>query len=192
MRKAMKRLMAAATVGLAFCALAAPAKKVKVDKSRILIAYYSWSGNTRAAAESIARLTGGTLFEIRPAKPYPKEYRACANQARKEIRDKVYPELETRPDLSGFDVIFVGSPNWWGTMAPPVAAFLADGALRGRTVVPFFTHGGGGMMNCEKDAQRLLKNSRVLKARTLHGDMAKTSEKDLARWIGSLLEITGR
>ena len=191
MKKTMKGLMTAA-VGVAFCALAAPAGKVKVDKSRILIAYYSWSGNTRAAAENIARLTGGTLFEIRPIKPYPKEYRACANQAKKEIRDKVRPEIEPRPDLLKFDVIFVGSPNWWGTMAPPVATFLADDALRGRTVIPFFTHGGGGMMNCEKDAKKMLRNSRVLKARTLHGNTARTSEKELARWLGSLLEITGR
>lgn len=192
MKKTLKRLMTATAVVLALCATAAPVKKVKVDKSRILIAYYSWSGNTRAVAENIARLTGGTLFEIHPVKPYPKEYRACASQAKKEIRDKVCPELETRPDLLKFDVIFVGSPNWWGTMAPPVAAFLADDALRGRTVIPFFTHGGGGMMNCEKDAQKMLKNSRVLKARTLHGNMAGTSEKELARWIGGLLEITGR
>ena len=115
--------------------------KVSAEPSRVLIAYYSWGGNTKYAAAQIQRATGGTLFEIKPVKPYPSEYRECTVQARKEIQEGVRPELVAKvEDMGKYDVIFIGSPNWWSTIAPPVASFLASydgwrrrhGALCGR------------------------------------------------------------
>ena len=102
--------------------------KVSAEPSRVLIAYYSWGGNTKYAAAQIQRATGGTLFEIKPVKPYPSEYRECTVQARKEIQEGVRPELAAKvEDMGKYDVIFIGSPNWWSTIAPPVASFRQDG-----------------------------------------------------------------
>ena len=116
--------------------------KVSAEPSRVLIAYYSWGGNTKYAAAQIQRATGGTLFEIKPVKPYPSEYRECTVQARKEIQEGVRPELAAKvEDMGKYDVIFIGSPNWWSTIAPPVASFLASYDLYGKTVrMEFYKH----------------------------------------------------
>ena len=109
--------------------------------TKVLMAYFSHSGNTRAMARQIAEATGGDLFEIVPAAAYPAEYGAVVDQAKKEIGGGVRPALKGRlPDVGAYDVIFVGSPCWWSTVAPPVATFLADCDWAGKTVVPFMTH----------------------------------------------------
>ena len=81
--------------------------------TKVLVAYFSHSGNTRAMARQIAEATGGDLFEIVPAAAYPAEYGAVVDQAKKEIGGGVRPALKGRlPDVGAYDVIFVGSPCW--------------------------------------------------------------------------------
>ena len=113
---------------------------------KVLVAYFSHSGNTREVARQISEATGGDLFEIVPATPYPTEYRAVVDQGKKEIEAGVRPALKNPVgDLSQYDVIFVGSPCWWATIAPPVATFLTSYDFAGKTVVPFMTHEGSRM-----------------------------------------------
>ena len=138
--------------------------KVSVEPAKVLVAYYSWGGNTKYAAAQIQKATGGTLFEIKPVKPYPSGYRECTVQAKKEIQEGVRPELAARvEDMGKYDVIFIGSPNWWSTIAPPVASFLASHDLSGKTVIPFVTHGGGGMARCGDEVRKLCPKSTVFK-----------------------------
>lgn len=135
------------------------------DKSKTLIAYYSWSGNTRKAAEAIQAAAGGDLFEIQTAQPYPEAYRALTEQAKKEIAEGYRPALKSRvPDMSQYDVIFIGSPNWWGTIAPAVSTFLSEYDLSGKTVVPFVTHGGGGVQRTVSDLTAQCTGCSVAKA----------------------------
>lgn len=83
--------------------------KVSVEPAKVLVAYYSWGGNTKYAAAQIQKATGGTLFEIKPVKPYPSGYRECTVQAKKEIQEGVRPELAARvEDMGKYDVIFIG------------------------------------------------------------------------------------
>ena len=187
-----KMMMLAAVLGVSFGCFAQESKPERkaVEPGKILIAYYSWSGNTKYAAETIRKITGGTLFEIKPAVPYPTEYRACVDQARKEIRAKFKPELSTKvDDIGKYDVIFVGSPNWIGTMAPPVAAFLTSYDLKDKTVVPFFTHGSGGMQNCEKDVRELCGKSNVLKAAAFQGSSIRQSDARIEQWVRSVIAL---
>ncbi len=140
------------------------------DKSKTLIVYYSWSGNTRKAAEAIQAAVGGDLFEIQTAQPYPEAYRALTEQAKKEIADGYRPALKnSAPDMSKYDVIFVGSPNWWGTIAPAVSTFLSEYDLSGKTVVPFVTHGGGGVQRTVADLTAQCKGCSVAKAFVTYG-----------------------
>lgn len=153
---------------------------------KILVVYYSWSGNTRALAEKIRIGTNAKIFEVLPSKPYPKEYRKCVDQAKEEIAKKFRPELKSVPeDLASYDTIFVGSPNWWGTYAPPIATLLDNPAFAGKTIVPFFTHGGGGMQNCESDMKKQCAKSTFLKAFTLSGSAADSSstQKRVDSWL---------
>ncbi len=136
----------------------------------ILVVYYSWSGNTRKIAETIGKQTGGSLFELIPVNPYPENYSACTTQARKEIRAGVIPELTAIPDIpESCDTVFIGSPNWWSTMAPPVSAFLSTVDLSGKNIVPFFSHGGGGAGHYVKDIEKSCPDSTVLEPLILTG-----------------------
>ena len=108
------------------------------NDKKVLVVYFSHSGNTRAVAERIAAATGADLFEIVPQKPYPAEYRAVVDQARREIAADYRPALKTDlPDAGRYDVIYIGSPCWWSTVAPPVATFLAAHDFTGKTLIPF-------------------------------------------------------
>ena len=104
--------------------LSIPAQKKGIDE-KILVVYFSHSGNTRTVAEQITRSTGADLFEIQPQEAYPTDYHSVVDQAKKEINTNHRPALKNDvQDFDKYDIIFVGSPNWWSTIAPPVATFL--------------------------------------------------------------------
>ena len=135
----------------------------KMDKNaKILVAYYSWSGNTKEVAEAIHEKVGGDLFEIQTVQSYPAEYRETTAQAKREINEGFRPELKGKvADMAQYDVVFIGSPNWWGTIAPAVSSFLESYDLNGKTVVPFVTHGGGGEQNTIRDLTAQCKGCTV-------------------------------
>lgn len=164
--------------------------KVSAEPSKVLIAYYSWGGNTRYAAEQIRKATGGTLFEIKPVKAYPAEYRECTVQAKREIREGFKPELAAGVEDTGkYDVIFIGSPNWWSSLAPPVVSFLSSHDFSGKTVIPFVTHGGGGMARCEEEVRKLCPKSTVLKGRAFSGAGIRTARGSIVKWVNDTLNV---
>lgn len=137
-------------------------KITDTENKKILIAYYSYSGNTKEVAEAIHEKIGGDLFEIKTEGSYPEEYRPMIVQAKKEIEDGYRPKLTTSVEnISQYDIVFIGSPNWWGTITPQVSSFLDSYDLNGKTVVPFITHGGGGVQNTIKDMTAQCKGCQV-------------------------------
>lgn len=84
--------------------------------------------------KAIRSKTGGDIFRIETVQSYPEEYRATTAQAKREINEGFRPELKGKIDnIAQYDIIFIGSPNWWGTIAPTVSSFLADYDLKGKT-----------------------------------------------------------
>ncbi|HHW02150.1 MAG TPA: flavodoxin [Thermoanaerobacterales bacterium] len=153
-------------------------------KKEILIVYYSHSGNTQKVAKLIQQETGGVLCEIQPEIAYPASYNAVVEQAKKEIQAGYRPEIKnTVPDLEPYDTIFVGSPNWWSTVAPPIATFLSKNNLSGKTIIPFCTHGGGGLGHIQQDINRLCPQSRVLDCFALYGDGGTGAKSKIAAWL---------
>ncbi|MBP2655473.1 MAG: Flavodoxin [Firmicutes bacterium] len=143
----------------------------------ILIVYYSHSANTGKLAKLIEQETGGTLCELLPEKVYPGDYNTVVEQAKKEIQGGFRPVLKTQvKDLAAYDTVFVGTPNWWSTIAPPVATFLENYDLSGKTVVPFCTHGGGGSVHIEATVKKLCPDSTVLAAFSVYGGTVKSSQ----------------
>lgn len=137
-------------------------KTMDMQNAKILIAYYSYSGNTKQVAEAIRQEIGGDLFEIKTEGRYPREYQAMVNQAKREINDGYRPKLTTAvSDMAQYDVVFIGSPNWWGTITPQVSSFLESYDLSGKTIVPFITHGGGGQQNTIADLTAQCKGCKV-------------------------------
>lgn len=135
---------------------------MKTETPKILVAYYSYSGNTQEVAEAIHKLVGGDLFAIKTEGSYPEEYRPMTTQAKKEIDDGYRPKLTTSvTDIAQYDVIFLGSPNWWGTITPQVSSFLKTYNLSGKKVIPFITHGGGGVQHTVADMTAQCKGCEV-------------------------------
>lgn len=150
----------------------ATASKAKVDSTaafaplqgkKILIAYFSYSNNTRLTAEMLQTKVGGDLFAIEPAEPYTTDYRALSAQAQEDVRNGYRPALKNKvTNIADYDVIFLGSPVWWYTIAPPVATFLSEHDLTNKTVVPFSTHAGYGAGRSFSDVAKAAPAARVL------------------------------
>ena len=110
----------------------------------VLIAYFSWGGNTRGIAEEIQAQTGADLFEIQLVEPYSTDYNTVLEQAQQDQNAQARPELSTHvEDMEQYDTILLGYPNWWASIPMPVASFLEEYDFTGKTIVPFCSHGGG-------------------------------------------------
>ncbi len=116
------------------------------DGSKILVAYFSWGGNTRTVATRIAQLTDGTLYEIQPATPYTTNYNELAyTVARNELDTDARPALEeTDADFSQYDYVFLGCPVWWQTAPMIMSTFCENYSFEGKTVIPFCTYASTG------------------------------------------------
>lgn len=151
---------------------------------KVLVVYYSRSGNTRNMANQIHGLVGGDIVELQTVNPYPTEYRATTEQARRELDSGYKPPLTTKiANLASYDVVFVGSPSWWGTFAAPVKTFLADSDLSGKTLIPFITHEGSGLGRAPADMAKLCPTSTVLEGLAVRGGSVKTAREDVEYWL---------
>ena len=127
-----------------------PAAEPTEEAAKTLVVYFSATGNTKAVAEEIVRLTGADLYEIVPAVPYTAEdlnYNNNACRANQEMNDvSARPAIGSEAiDISTYDTVFVGYPIWWGTAPRIINTFLDTYDLSGKTVLPFCTSGSSGI-----------------------------------------------
>lgn len=155
-------------------------------KNEILIAYYSWHGNTRKIAELIQQATGGILFEIEPSQPYTTDYRAAVAQAKVEVQTTFRPELKAMPENTSYATVFLGTPIWWHTMAPPLATFIDRFDLKDKTVAPFYTHGGSGPGTYERDITKMCMNSNITQIFGTYETGGNEAELQIKDWLRSL------
>jgi flavodoxin len=151
---------------------------------KILVAYFSHSGNTREIANQIHKIVGGDIFEIQAVKPYPNDYDAVVKQARQELDSGYKPPLKTKiEDIKSYDLIFIGYPNWWGTFPAPVKTFLSGYDFSGKTIVPFCTHGGSGLGRSVSDISKLCPKSTLLEGVAILGKDVKTAQNEVSEWL---------
>lgn len=173
----------------------APAPKVKQSTSegasqnmnngkKILVAYFSWSGNTKAVAEEIHKQVGGDIVEIVPATPYSETYSVTVAKAKAEQAAGARPAISTKiADFEQYDTIYLGYPNWWGSMPMPVATFIDTYKMSGKKVAPFFTHGGGGVQRCMSDLEARAQGAKFTDYLCLSGSSAKNSQGEITSWV---------
>ena len=156
-------------------------------EKKILIAYFSWSGNTKTVAEAIHKQTGGELLPIIPSNPYPASYNATLDRARKEQQSNARPAITTSlSDLSQYDIIFLGYPNWCGSYPMAIATFAEKFNWQGKVVAPFFTHGTGGVQLCQRDLTQLLPNASFTPYLAMYGSDVRNADKETAQWLRQL------
>lgn len=184
---ATRRAVMTALASLPLSAIAAPADnggELRRMGSRILVAYFSRTGNTRVIAGLIHRRLGADLFQIAPAVPYPEDYLATVDQARQESGSGYEPALAARvPDVATYDLVFLGFPIW-GTTAPPVVrTFLSLHDLSGKTVIPFITHGGYGLGNSLSVIANHAPKARLLEAFVMEADQERRTMERVTGWL---------
>ncbi|MBR3223260.1 MAG: flavodoxin [Kiritimatiellae bacterium] len=168
---------------------------------KMAIVYYSQSQvqNTALIAKWIQKQVGGDLFPLEMVEPYPEPYRETLKIAGKHHEEGTRPQLKGIPDLAGYDIVFLGSPIWYGTYAPPVATFLGACKLSGKTLAPFCTHGGGGAGHFLADVRKTCPDAKVLDGLTIRGSnqierrlgMGVTShhtEDDVVEWLNRIFK----
>lgn len=154
---------------------------------KVLIAYFSWGGNTKIIAEKIHAQVGGDMFRIETAVSYPADYNETAyGIAKKQHEENIHPELKNNVDVSGYDVVFVGTPAWWYEMAPAVKTFLTNNNFEDKIIVPFITHGGGGKYTIPQDMEKLAKGAKVLTPLVVYGRGNEQTEKEITQWLKEL------
>ena len=141
-------------------------------------------GNTEVAAGMIHELTGADLFKIEPIHAYARDYNTCIAEAQADQRRNARPELKRYPDsLDGYDTIYLGYPNYWGTMPMAVFTFLERFDFSGKTIFPFCTHEGSGMGGSERDIKRLCPGAKVEKGLAIHGGNVKNARPAIQKWL---------
>ncbi len=132
---------------------------------KILIAYYSYSGNVETLAKEIQNKVGGELFKIEINHDYSEDYKTMGQQAKKEIADGFLPQLKNKiTNISDYDVIFIGSPNWWGTITPAVSSFLKQHNLKNKIVIPFISNASYGKQRTIDDLTKNCTNCSIQEA----------------------------
>lgn len=188
------------------------ALNISNTQNKILIAYFTWSdntivenpdsidvdaetsasvlspGNAELIANWIAEKTGGDLFSIKTQNKYSSDYDECLNQARRERDNNERPALVGRlNNIDDYDVIFLGFPNWWYTCPMAVFTFVESYDLSGKTIIPFCTHGTGGLSRTIRDLKNLLpENCEVLEPIGVYRPEVKNSKSRVLDWLKKL------
>ncbi|MGI6008070.1 MAG: flavodoxin family protein [Ruminococcus sp.] len=154
-------------------------------KRNILIAYYSYSGKTREIAEMIQKQTGGKLSQIYPRQPYPADFESLLHQVREESTSEKFPTLLPLTENAGkYDIIFAGSPNWCGTIAPPLAAWLKGNNITGKILLPFFSHCGGEDRGMEEAVRELCPSAEMGSSLYVLENVRENLQDMVQAWLG--------
>ena len=162
---------------------------------RVLTVYYSWSnGNTERIAKMLQKKIGGDIVRIDTITPYEGSYDDVVNQGQEEVQRGYEPEIKPLGvNISDYDVIAVGTPTWWYTMAPAVLTFLHTESFADKTVIPFMTN-AGWPGNVIKDMKTACKGADIkyemeVQFDSTGGSRLETPMEDITKWIQNVKQI---
>ena len=177
-----------AAVAAAFFQYPQPAGHIRAAApERILIAYYSHGGHTEAVAREIRQITGGDLYRIRTNVVYPLSAPAMQSQVKSEYNEGFRPALaDPLPDMSRYDVVFLGFPNWYNAPPTGVLTFLELTSWQGKTIVPFVTYGLSGWGSSMEDIRAAAPDAAIAKGLAVQTSQAGSCRDALMSWLDSL------
>lgn len=183
----MKKLIIA-VIALMGIMSATAQNNTTMKNRKVLVAYFSCTGTTKAAAEELAKQTGADLYEIKPAKPYTeadlnwndKKSRSSVEMSDKSSRPAIATKVN---DMAQYEVVFVGFPIWWYVAPTIINTFIESYDFAGKTVVPFATSGSSGIENCEKELKQSYPKIKWSKGKLLNGNVSKMNLEDWLKGI---------
>lgn len=173
----------------------------QAGQGKILVAYYSRAGenygangterievgHTKVMAGYIAEALGADEYEIVPTQPYPDSYDACCDQAKEEQAQDARPAIASPlPDVSSYDVVFIGCPIWWGDEPMIIRTFVEGVDLSDKTIVPFTTHGGSGLGRVPSNLQAAIPNARFIDGHAVAGTSVDAARDEVTSWAKGL------
>ena len=180
----MRTLAFICTAVMALCLTSCARKKENKEMKKVLVAYFSASGVTKAAAEQLAEVAGADLHEIKPAQPYSEadlDWRDSLSRSSIEMKDKSSrPEITDKiANMQDYDVVYVGFPIWWYTAPTIVNTFMEAYDFNGKTVIPFATSGGSDIDKACEDLKAAYPNVKWKEGKLLNG----VSKQDMEAWV---------
>lgn len=158
----------------------------ELNDDRILIIYFSRSGNTETLANFIHEQTGGELLKLETKVPYPSDYDEVLAQAQEEQRKNARPELKTTINIDDYDVIFIGYPLWCYDIPMAFYTFFDSYDFEDKIIVPFMTHGTSGESGTFKKIGNYLDKATVLKGFNVYGTDVGKSKTQVDIWLKEL------
>lgn len=179
---------ALANVNLVGKALAAqppqPGQSGQSGQKKTLVLYYSWSGNTKGIATQINQKVGGDIVGLELVNPYSSNYNTCIDEAKRDQEQNARPKLKTSlPNLAQYDVIYLGYPNWWGTIPMHFYTLFEQNDFSGKTIAPFCSHGGGGLGRSVADIKKLNPNAIVTEGLSVSSAGGRSLSGDIDNWL---------
>ena len=180
----MKKLLS--ILGLLLLAISMNIKvQATTGYNKTLVVFFSQTGNTKAVGNTIRELIGADIFELKASEPYPNYYHAIRVRAKAEQEKDIHPLLQALPkNIERYDTIFIGSPIWNYTIAQPIATFLGKFDFKGKTIIPFCTHGGGGAGHSASDIAKRTPGAKVLDGYASTGN--DIDKKNIGMWLRKL------
>ncbi|WP_068717548.1 flavodoxin [Vibrio tritonius] len=194
-RSTMKKIASLIVAGLVtptiFNSKTSHAAPIINGQLKVAVVYFSKTGNTQFLAQEISRLSGGTLIEVKTVEPYPENYRATTRKAKIEQEENARPEITMSGSIEDADYVFIGYPNWWGTLPMALFTYLEQVSTANKTIIPFCTHEGSQLGRGPRDIRRLCPSSTTLAGYAQRGgdlELVKSSRSvnALHQWLASV------
>ncbi|MNR76656.1 flavodoxin [compost metagenome] len=183
-RRNLLKALPLTAAGLVLAASETSADQRAAEAGRILVAYYSRTGNTAVIARQIRRAMDATLFDIKTETPYPEDYEATVEQARRETQAQYLPPLgHFVADIGRYDTVYLGMPIWGMTAPPVIRSFLRAHDLSGKVVIPFITHGGYGLGNSIDVLRAHMPGADLRPAFSMEADQERRTLEQVSSWL---------
>ena len=186
-RRSFLKMFSVGAVGGLLPMFPAASKQTFGAEEKMLILYFSHSGNTRNIANFIRKAVGCDTFRLIPATPYPDDYNTLVEVARQELRQNKRPPFSgTAPDFSRYGTIFIGYPNWWGTLPMIFSTLFDQTDLNRKTLIPFVTHEGSGFGRSIDDLQKRWPQAKILEGLAVRGSQSASAEAETINWLKAI------
>ncbi|MHB8097148.1 MAG: flavodoxin [Erysipelotrichaceae bacterium] len=155
---------------------------------KVLVTYFSHSGNTKVVAEKISSVLNGDLFEIKTLDTYQVKYNLVVDQAKKEFLAQYRPKLQNHVEnLNNYDVIVIGYPMWWYTCPMAIFSFLEEYDFSGKVILPFCTHEGSALSSSIEDIKKIVPTAIVKEGLAIRGSKVSESDQLINAWLKKVL-----